>query len=77
MSLGCLVKLPNEKIWGVGQGLLFHNYPDISSTVIVIPTNQLEDLTIDHIAPLSKGGTDDLDNLRFLCRSHNSKKGDR
>jgi len=36
-----------------------------------------EDLTIDHITPLSKGGSDDLDNLWFLCRSHNSKKGDR
>jgi hypothetical protein len=35
------------------------------------------DLTIDHIVPLSRGGTDDLDNLRFLCRPHNSAKGDR
>lgn len=35
------------------------------------------DLTIDHIVPLSRGGTDDLENLRFLCRSHNSAKGDR
>jgi hypothetical protein len=36
-----------------------------------------EDLTIDHIVPLSKGGSDDLSNLRLLCRKHNSKKGDR
>ncbi|MBL8311188.1 MAG: HNH endonuclease [Burkholderiales bacterium] len=35
------------------------------------------DLTIDHIVPLSKGGTDELSNLRFLCRSHNSAKGDK
>ena len=34
-------------------------------------------LTIDHIIPLSKGGTDALNNLRFLCRSHNSAKGDK
>ena len=34
-----------------------------------------EDLTIDHIVPLSKGGTDDLDNLRWLCRKCNSRKG--
>jgi hypothetical protein len=34
-------------------------------------------LTVDHIVPLSKGGTDDLMNLRLLCRSHNSAKGDR
>lgn len=36
-----------------------------------------DDLTIDHIVPLSRGGTDDLDNLRLLCRSCNSSKGDR
>lgn len=36
-----------------------------------------EGLTVDHIVPLSRGGTDDLDNLQFMCRSHNSSKGDR
>jgi len=35
------------------------------------------DLTIDHIVPLSKGGSDDLENLQFMCRPHNSSKGDR
>lgn len=28
-----------------------------------------EKLTIDHIKPLAKGGTDRLDNLRLLCRT--------
>ncbi|HLI17267.1 MAG TPA: HNH endonuclease signature motif containing protein [Rhodanobacteraceae bacterium] len=35
------------------------------------------ELTVDHIDPLSKGGTDELSNLRFMCRSHNSAKSDR
>jgi hypothetical protein len=35
-----------------------------------------EDLTIDHVVPLSKGGSDDLSNLRLLCRKHNSTKSD-
>lgn len=34
-------------------------------------------LHVDHVRPLSRGGTDDLDNLRFLCASCNSRKGDR
>lgn len=34
-------------------------------------------LSIDHIWPYSKGGTDDPDNLRVLCRSCNSRKGAR
>ncbi|GAH84752.1 unnamed protein product, partial [marine sediment metagenome] len=33
-----------------------------------------DNLTIDHIKPYSKGGTDDEDNLQCLCRSCNSKK---
>ncbi|MBY8967079.1 HNH endonuclease [Algiphilus sp. NNCM1] len=39
--------------------------------------NVSHELTIDHILPVSRGGTDELQNLRFLCRSHNSAKGDR
>lgn len=35
-----------------------------------------DDLTIDHVIPLSRGGSDDLENLQFLCRPHNSTKGD-
>lgn len=36
-----------------------------------------ESLTIDHVVPLSRGGSDDLSNLQFLCQFHNSQKGDR
>jgi len=36
-----------------------------------------ENLTVDHKLPLSRGGDDNLDNLQFLCRSHNSAKSDR
>lgn len=36
-----------------------------------------EELTIDHVFPLSRGGLDELNNLQFLCRTHNSRKGDR
>lgn len=35
------------------------------------------DLTLDHIHPWSVGGPDTEDNLRVLCRSCNSRKGDR
>lgn len=34
-------------------------------------------LTVDHIVPLDKGGTNDRENLQTLCRSCNSSKGNR
>lgn len=36
-----------------------------------------DDLSIDHRIPESKGGGDDLGNLRVLCRPCNSRKGAR
>jgi len=36
-----------------------------------------KNLTIDHIKPYSKNGSDEEHNLQVLCRSCNSKKGNR
>lgn len=36
-----------------------------------------KNLTVDHIMPWSKGGSDDLDNLQTLCGTCNSSKGAR
>jgi len=36
-----------------------------------------ENLEIDHIKPLSKGGTNDFDNLQILCKECNVKKGNK
>lgn len=36
-----------------------------------------EDLTCDHVVPLVRGGTNDIENLATACRPCNSSKGDK
>lgn len=45
-------------------------------TDVTLEHNTPNQATIDHVVPLSKGGEDQLHNLRLLCRSCNLRKGD-
>lgn len=40
-----------------------------------IPDCENVDLEIDHIIPISEGGTNELENLQLLCKHHNCRKG--
>lgn len=44
---------------------------------VCVACGSTKNLTIDHIVPIKRGGNNSLSNLRTLCQSCNSKKGDR
>jgi len=44
---------------------------------VCLRCKQAAPLTVDHVIPLSKGGTNDADNLQPLCLPCNVKKGTR
>lgn len=39
--------------------------------------NRMDELTVDHVVPRSKGGGNNLDNCVIACRECNAKKGDK
>jgi 5-methylcytosine-specific restriction endonuclease McrA len=41
----------------------------------LIPNPENNPMTIDHIIPVSKNGTNDTWNLRWMCRFHNYGRG--
>ncbi len=42
-----------------------------------VSCGSFENLTIDHIVPLAKGGSNEEENLQTMCRQCNMVKGDR
>lgn len=42
---------------------------------VCLRCGKAEKLTVDHVVPLSKGGSNSIDNLQPLCRSCNTAKG--
>jgi len=45
--------------------------------IVCLQCGATDNIEIDHIVPLSRGGTNLFENLQPLCKTHNSAKGNR
>lgn len=62
---------------GMGMQILHELWErDLGICQICMRTAHILDSNVDHIVPVSKGGTDDMDNLQLTHLWCNSKKGD-
>ena len=76
-----LKKKQNDKLYGFRRRGYNAGYIDWDAVEnmkkICNRCGNISDLTIDHIVPLSKGGTNETSNLQILCRRCNASKGAR
>ena len=67
--------LSSRKIlWNMGN----HHCPICGVKMVNKGSPKLHNFaTIDHIVPKSKGGTNNIENLRLICRKCNNKRGNK
>lgn len=65
---------------GYGNGVLevtefdFYRMVESQNSMCAVCARTDRPLTIDHIVPISRGGTNELENLQLLCRPCNTSK---
>jgi hypothetical protein len=71
--LGCAI-MPEQRVF-IPDALRLKIYA--RDGYMCLTCGATDNLTLDHIIPWSKGGPDTEENLRTLCHSCNSRKGNR
>jgi len=69
------VKSPRNEMGGKNRTRIYAQLVHRDGEFCQVPNCENVDLEIDHIIPISAGGTNELENLQFLCKHHNCSKG--
>lgn len=61
----------------IGEAVYISELIEAYGDTCMFPGCESKELTVDHIKPISKGGSHEFNNMQLLCGPHNSSKGNR
>ena len=73
----CKPKVKSKRRRAYEEGNATYKYMESIISLPCVICGVRNEIEVDHIVPISRGGRHDIDNLQPLCKYHNRDKGTR